>query len=416
MSATRVLYPAAHAGFPVSAPLGGGAAVARLLEAEWQRTRPFELEMITPAALGAGAPSGEELASMDERRYAAFCRAFSAAATERILRHDPRTTAVLVNDISEAPDFPALERAGFRIATIYHVDVVAYIANIYLRGLAAPRTLARLWRGFEQTGGARFAPLILRLIFQRQAESLRHSEAVIVPSAGMKRILLECWPEARAERIHVLPWGAPPAEEAAPDGAEQLRREFGLLRDERVLLALSRISPEKGQDLLLESLAEWERARGAAVPPLRLFVCGAPAYMQGQAHQRRLERLAARLRRIRVEFPGHVTGARKQAFFRLADLYVFASRHESYGLTLMEALGAGLPAVAVDSEGARETLRPEFGVMVPRQEARAGLWRAIEELLADEARRRAMGKAARRFTAERPFSQAAEKLAELLAG
>ncbi len=417
MKLERAVYCAAHAGFPVEAPLGGGAAVARLLEQEWRRSGRFELEMITPAVLGAGAPTGFDLAEFDEKRYAAFCREFSEEATRRILEHDPRTTAVLVNDISEAPDFAALARAGFRITTIYHVDVVAYIARIYLRGIAGPRGLVSLWRGLERTGAARLAPLILRLIFQRQAESVRHSAAIAVPSSGMKRTLLECWPEAREERIHVLPWGAPPRDADAEDGdAEALRREFGVGKEERILLALSRISPEKGQDVLLESLLDWERERGSPIPSVRLFLCGAPAYMQGRAHMARLERLASRLRRIRVEFPGHVTGARKQAFFRMADLYVFPSRHESYGLTLMEALAAGLPAVAVESDGTRDILRPEFGVLVPRRDDRGGLWRAVEALLADEPRRKAMGEAARRFAAERPFAEAAQRLAEIVAG
>lgn len=414
MKLKRVLYSAAHAGYPVETPLGGGAAVARLLEEEWRRTQPFELEMITPAALGEAQPSGQELVSFDERRYAAFCREFSAVATRRILEHDPRSVAVLVNDISEAPDFAALARAGFRIVTIYHVDVVAYIARIYLRGRIAPERLTAAWRGLERLRVAQAAPLILRLIFQRQAESLRHSAAVVVPSAGMKRTLLECWPEAREERICVLPWGAPPAPEQEAD-VDALRREYGVKPGERVLVALSRISPEKGQDVLLESLLEWERVRGAAMPPVRLFVCGAPAFMQGRAHMAQLERLAGRLKRIRVEFPGHVTGARKQAFLRLADVYVFASRHESYGLTLMEALAAGAPAVAVDSDGARETLRPEVGVLVPRAQARQGLWRAVEELLGDEARRAAMSEAARRYARQQPFGQAARRLAEILA-
>lgn len=417
MKLERAVYCAAHAGFPVEAPLGGGAAVARLLEQEWRRRQPFDLEMLTPAVLGAGAPTGFDLAEFDEKRYAAFCREFSAAATRRILEHDPRTTAVLVNDISEAPDFAALARAGFRITTIYHVDVVAYIARIYLRGIAGPRGLVSLWRGLERTGAARLAPLILRLIFQRQAESVRHSAAIVVPSSGMKRTLLGCWPEAREERIHVLPWGAPPRDADADDGdAEALRREFGAGKEERILLALSRISPEKGQDVLLESLLEWERARGGSIPPVRLFICGAPAYMRGQAHMEKLQRLASRLRRIRVEFPGHVTGGRKQAFFRMADLYVFPSRHESYGLTLMEALAAGLPAVAVESDGTRDILRPEFGVLAPRGDVRRGLWRAVEALLADDPRRKAMGEAARRFAAERPFAVAAERLAEIVAG
>ena len=413
MSLSRVVYCAAHAGFPVESPLGGGAAVARWLEQEWRRSRPFGLEMISPSILGDAAPTGAGLAAMNERRYAAFCRDFSAAATRRILEYDPRTAAVLVNDISEAPDFAALAHAGFRITTIYHVDVAAYIARIYLRGLVAPRRLTAAWRGVERLGAARIAPLILRLIFERQAASLRYSAAVVVPSSGMKRILLDCWPEARKDRIHVLPWGAPPRRD--PEGsAEELRREYGVDFDERVLLTLSRISPEKGQDLLLESLLEWERVRGGAVPPVRLFICGAPAYMQGQAHMRRLQRLAARLRRIRVEFPGHVTGARKRAFFRLADLYVFASRHESYGLTLMEALAAGLPAVAVESDGAREIVQPEFGVLVPQHGTRSGLWPVLEYLLRDGERRAAMAEAARRYAEARPFAVAAARLAELV--
>jgi len=417
VSLRKVLYCAAHAGFPVSAPLGGGAAVARLLEAEWSRARPFELELVTPAILGPGAPSGQQLVSFDERRYAAFCRDFSRASTARILSADPRSAAVLVNDISEAPDFAALARAGFRITTIYHVDVVAYIAAIYLRGLASPGALARLWRGLQKAGAARFAPLILRLIFERQQQSLLYSDAIVVPSSGMKRILLESWPEAREERIHVIPWGAPPPDGGArEEDVDSLRRQYGLRPEERVLLTLSRLSPEKGQDLLLESLLDWERARGNALPPVRLFICGAPAYMQGQAHLERLRRLAARLRRVRVEFPGHVTGVRKQAFFRLARLFVFASRHESYGLTLMEALAAALPVAALDSEGARDIVQPDFGVLVPRHGSREALWRAIEPLLEDDARRAAMSAAARRYAAARPFSLAARRLAEICLG
>jgi glycosyltransferase involved in cell wall biosynthesis len=417
VSLRRVVYAAAHAGYGADAPLGGGAAVARMLEEEWRRTQPFGLEIITPAILGQSAPAGHELAALNERQYAAFCRAFSEAATRRILGEDPRETAVLVNDISEAPDFAALARAGFRITTIYHVDVVAYIAAIYLRGRLAPRRLAQAWRAAAALGLARLSPLILRLIFERQQQSLVHSAAVVVPSAGMKRLLLASWPEAREDRIHVLPWGAPPAEaKASAEDVEALRLEFGLRPEDRVLLALSRISPEKGQDLLLESLAEWERARGEAADPVRVFICGAPAYMQGQAHLAKLRRLARQLRRIRVDFPGHVTGARKQAFFALSDVFVFASRHESYGLTLMEALAAGLPAVALSSDGAREILRPDFGVLVPRESARQGLWRALETILADEARRRRMSEAARACAAGRPFSLAAARLARICAG
>ena len=95
--------------------------------------------------------------------------------------------------------------------------------------------------------------------------------------------------------------------------------------------------------------------------------------MQGQRFLEKLRELAARLKRTRVVFPGYVTGERKRAFLALADLYVFPSRHESYGLTLMEALAAGLPAVCLDTSGARSVMREEFGALVPASGLRAAI-------------------------------------------
>ena len=126
----------------------------------------------------------------------------------------------------------------------------------------------------------------------------------------------------------------------------------------------------------------------------------------------KLRTLAARLKRTRVVFPGYVTGERKQAFLALADLYVFPSRHESYGLTLMEALAAGLPAACVDTDGARSVIREEFGALVPAW----GLRAAIARLLLDEGRCKQMGSAARDFARSQRFSDRAAELADLIAG
>jgi len=411
MKIRQVLYAAAHGGFAGQAiPLGGGAAVSNLLQAEWARTRPFDLELLGPALLGAGAPSGRDLVTFNERQYAAFCNAFREAVTTRILEENPEETAVLVNDISEGPDFARLQQAGFRLVTIYHVDVVAYIAAIYLKDRVRPATLTRWWERLGGLGG--LAPDILKLIFAQQRASLLYSDSVVVPSSGMKRTLLECYPETPQFRIQVVPWGAP---ELSDPGADDIRAEFGVPEGAQVLVTLSRISPEKGQDLLLEALLEWERTAPPA-KPIWCFICGEPAFMQGQAHMEKLRRLAARLKSIRVVFPGYVMGARKRAFFEAADLYVFPSRHESYGLTLMEALSAGLPAVALDHLGSRDILRPEFGRMISDANPRTALWREIAALLANPEERRRMGLRAAAFAAASPFSAAAARLARLLAG
>lgn len=402
-----VLYSAAHGGFagqPV--PLGGGAAIANQLVAEWGRTRPFDLELIEPSILGEAAPSGEQLVQFSERDYADFCHRFDAAATERILRHNPATTRVLVNDISEAPVFSRLAERGFAIDTIYHVDVVAYVAQIYGKGYVSPENLVKLYDRFGS-----FYPSIAKLVFEKQRQSLNYSRNVIVPSASMKQLLLDCYPETPASRIRVLPWGH--SHETFEE--EDLSREIQKLRDQYqlhpavfTLLCLSRISPEKGQDLLLEAIAEWESQPDFPLDGLNVVICGEAAYMMGQRYLAKLKTLASALKKTRVTFPGFVMGIRKAAFFGLANLYVFPSRHESYGLTLVEALAAGLPAVTLDHDGARAVMKPEFGIVSMYRD----LIPSIVSLLKDPARRRQMGEAARTWAASHRFSDTARTLAE----
>ncbi len=130
---SQILFTAAHGGFAGQAvPLGGGAAVCEQLVREWTNTRPFPFRLITPAILGATAPSAQDVVRFGERAYANFSRAFEQACTKEILCHDPASVVVLSNDVSEGPDFKSLGERGYRIFTIYHVDVVAYVADIYL--------------------------------------------------------------------------------------------------------------------------------------------------------------------------------------------------------------------------------------------------------------------------------------------
>jgi len=255
----------------------------------------------------------------------------------------------------------------------------------------------------------------------------------VVPSAGMKSILLRCYLQTPPDRIEVLPWGAPPQSLTAGSNPERgleqqdatlgagtaaLRAEYGVEADAHVLLCLSRISPEKGHDFVLKTLLEWEATASFPSRPVWLFICGEPAFMNGERYGRRLRTLAARLKRVRVVFPGYVSGAWKRAFFGLADVFLFASSHESYGLTLMEALGSGLPAISRDHAGARQILSPEFGVIVPGsgRSARLRFRHALESMLSDESLRAAMSHSATRWANERPFCESANRLATILAG
>jgi glycosyltransferase involved in cell wall biosynthesis len=417
----KVLYAAAHAGFDLNrVPLGGAATIASLLMAEWSRTHPFELELLTPALLGRDAPRDKDLVRFSELRYARFCFQFEAATTAAIERHDPAHVRILCNDVSEGPAFRALAEKGYSLFTIYHVNVADYFAQMYLRGVF-PTARVTAWHArLERSPLRRLLPRVLDLVFKKQHDSLVFSRGVIVPSEGMKQVLRESYPAVDAGKIHVLPWGVPepPAEDAGlEDSVQALRERYQITPETRVLMTLSRISPEKGQDRLLRALYEWENRPDFPADPVVVILCGEPAYMQGVRFEKKLRRLAARLRKVRVFLPGHVSGITKQAYLRLADLYVFPSRHESYGLTLLEALQAGVPALACEHYGADEVLDPELGVLLPaapESQLPTRMADALAQLLNNREALKQRGDKAKAYAARHRFEDSAARLAEII--
>jgi glycosyltransferase involved in cell wall biosynthesis len=324
----KVIYAAAHAEFPDSEPLGGGKAVADYLLREWRASRPFEMEVLSPSSLGLRL--ARPLVEMGEFAYARFCREFERATTSRVLAADPRETVVLANDLSEGPDFAALGRAGFRVVSLWHVDVVDFFARIYLRG-RVPVERAAGWHRFPLPG-------LLRLVFHKQHACVSHSARIVVPSAPMRDVISRCYPGCPRELVEVVPWG-----DLTPPVAPAPTEEPDVAPDEYLVVTLSRISPEKGLDRLLRALPAVETGERR----VRVMICGAPAFMMGRRCLRRLRRLAARVPpRIRVDFPGHLTGGRKAALLRRADLFVSPSVHESYGLAIAEARSAGCRVIS----------------------------------------------------------------------
>ncbi len=422
----HVVFTGAHLGYdPRKVPLGGGAAVGIALARRWTETGPFPFLVLgsgdrpplpgIPYRQVAWNPRGEgHPAGLSVRQYARLSREFERGVTQ-FLRDfardvDPTEVCVLHNDIAEAGDFAEIASLGYRQAAIFHVDVVDYVAQIYLRGLLPARSLARIWRGLERARLAPILPDVADLAFGKQEACARHCELLVVPSRRMAEILRRAYPWRTEENVLALPWGTN-AEPEHPE-TEAIRADLEQRYDpdgRPVLLTLSRISPEKGQDLFLRALRLWERRGGSE---LLVFICGAAAYMHGGSYLRTLHRLARGLRKVEVHFPGYVAGAEKHAFFRLSDMYVFPSRHESYGLTLMEALAAGLPVLTTDHRSARDLVRPEFGRVVSTQPV--ALCGGLTELVDHREDLPRMGEAARTFAQDRPFSLAADLLASRL--
>jgi glycosyltransferase involved in cell wall biosynthesis len=85
-----------------------------------------------------------------------------------------------------------------------------------------------------------------------------------------------------------------------------------------------------------------------------------------------------------------------EAFFAEADAFVFPTRYEPFGMVIAEAMASGLPVVTSAAAGAAELVRDgESGLIVPNAEDAGAFAAALDQVLADGARRAAMGRAAR---------------------
>jgi GalNAc-alpha-(1->4)-GalNAc-alpha-(1->3)-diNAcBac-PP-undecaprenol alpha-1,4-N-acetyl-D-galactosaminyltransferase len=161
------------------------------------------------------------------------------------------------------------------------------------------------------------------------------------------------------------------------------------------VIAMGRLVPQKGFDLLLEAFA----GIAARHPDWSLKVLGKGPLKQQLESQAKSLGL-----KDRVHFVG--TASDPFSVLRAADLFVFSSRFEGFGNALAEAMACGLPVISYDCPaGPSEIVRHEVdGILVPREDV-AGLAKAMDRLMSDPAERQRLGRRApevlSRFSLER---------------
>jgi glycosyltransferase involved in cell wall biosynthesis len=182
----------------------------------------------------------------------------------------------------------------------------------------------------------------------------------------------------RAAGVHVIPNGvwldeyvtAPPASTAS----------LGDLEQRRFLLAIGRLVPEKGFDVLLRALA---RSRAHDV--------GVALAGEGEARPA-LERLATELGLAeRVRVLGYVDGTRKtRLLHRCLALTCPSTWAEPFGLVLLEAFASGRAVIGSAVGGIAEVVRDgETGLLVPPGD-HCALAAAIDSIALDAGRRSAL--------------------------
>jgi glycosyltransferase involved in cell wall biosynthesis len=119
--------------------------------------------------------------------------------------------------------------------------------------------------------------------------------------------------------------------------------------------------------------------------------------------------------RDRLDWRGELASDAVPAALRQGGIYVWPGCGEAYGLAYLEAQAAGMPVVAQATAGVPAVVRHgETGILTADGDV-AAYAAAIRELICDDAKRQAYGKAARSFVlGERSLTPASRRLADLL--
>lgn len=175
----------------------------------------------------------------------------------------------------------------------------------------------------------------------------------------------------------VLPFTPPPASEV-----EGLRSRLGIAPGDRVLLAVGRLSLEKGHADLLQAVAL------ARLPELRLVIAG------DGPERANLERQRAALGlENTVLLAGHQPDIRP--FYALADLIALPSHSEGSPNVLLEAMSAGLPIVATNAGGVVEIAADGETALIVRSGDPPSFAAALERIWTDASLARRLGTQAR---------------------
>jgi hypothetical protein len=221
-----------------------------------------------------------------------------------------------------------------------------------------------------------YVPVLPRAIGRSVARAFTRSQCrqldlLVSPSEPMRQALVQY---GVTVPIEVIPTGMP-AESFVPGDGARFRQRFQIPSFARLLTYVGRVAHEKNIDFLLRMFVQVRASR----PDAMLLIAGeGPALPSLQA-------LAAELGIAEhVRFIGYLERLPGLAdCYAAANAFVFASRTETQGLVLLEAMAQGTPVVSIAELGTRTILTPESGAVVVPEDA-AAFSAAVLRVLANE--------------------------------
>ncbi|WGI26046.1 glycosyltransferase [Halomonas alkaliantarctica] len=253
---------------------------------------------------------------------------------------------------------PQLAAEAFDLIHV-HTPFTAHYAGVALGrrlGLPVVATYHTLFEEYVQHYIRWFPRRWLRFAARRlSVHQCQQLDALVAPSQAMQKALTHYGVTTPST---VIPTGLPLESFCHPQAQDDsdFRAHYDLPTDARLLLYVGRAAFEKNIDFLIDMLPKVL----AEHPTTRLIITG-----EGPAH----DSLVRRAQEIGVAesvlFLGYLNRSGPlQAAYRAADVFVFASRTETQGLVLLEAMALGTPVVSTAAMGTIDVLKEGEGCLI----------------------------------------------------
>jgi len=254
---------------------------------------------------------------------------------------------------------PQLSKQHFDLLHI-QTPFLAHYAGIKLARLLDIPTVETYHTFFEEYL-YHYLPLLPKFLTRRITRRLSVAQcnsvdAVIVPSTAMSMVLQRY---GCAAPIHVAPTGIQ-MEKFKSGIRSPFRTKHSIGEDRPVLLFAGRIAHEKNIGFLLTVVTRLKNSH----PRILLLICG-----EGPARddlQNRVKRMSIAEHVMFIDYLDRETELLD--CYRAADVFVFASRTETQGLVLLEAMALGVPVVSTAVMGTIDILSPNRGALVAEED------------------------------------------------
>ena len=282
---------------------------------------------------------------------------------------------------------PWLQQQKFDLLHIQTPFVAHYMGVRLAERLGLPSVVS--YHTFFEEYLDHYLPLIPKRILRGLARRFSRKqcnqvERVIVPSSAMRDVLLAYGVKTT---ITILPTGIPLEKFKSGDG-KRFRHKYGIAGTRPLILTIGRVACEKNIDFLVDVLV-----RIRLLVPEILFVIAGEGPMLPEL-QRRIERENLEEHILLVGYLDRETEL--QDCYAAADIFVFASRTETQGLVLLEAMAKGIPLVSTAVMGTRDVLVEKEGCLIAPDEAGAFAARVVR-LLGDASLRRQLSRTGREY-------------------